>query len=150
MNIGILGTGNMASGLGKLWAAKGHKIMFGSRDPAKAKKLAADIGKTCSGGSLPEAVKFGPVVLLAVTWTGADKTIKAAGSLDGKIVIDLTNPLSKDFMNLVVGFTTSAGEGSCQVGERRESNQGLQHRVLAAAGRRSQFQRLRALGLSLR
>ena len=33
MNIGIIGTGNMGSALGRLWASKGHAVFFGSRDP---------------------------------------------------------------------------------------------------------------------
>jgi 8-hydroxy-5-deazaflavin:NADPH oxidoreductase len=110
MNIGILGTGSMATGIGRLWAGKGHKIMFGSRDAAKAKKLASDIGPNCTGGSYAEAVAFAPVVLLAAKWPGAEETLKAAGSFEGKVLIDLTNPLSADFMNLVVGYTTSAAE----------------------------------------
>ncbi|NTW89153.1 MAG: NAD(P)-binding domain-containing protein, partial [Desulfobulbaceae bacterium] len=36
MKIGILGTGHMASSLGKHWAEKGHQIFFGSRTPEKA------------------------------------------------------------------------------------------------------------------
>jgi 8-hydroxy-5-deazaflavin:NADPH oxidoreductase len=110
MNIGILGTGNMASGLGKLWSAKGHQVCFGSRDAAKAKKLATEIGANCSGGSYAEAVKFGPVVLLASKFSGAEAVVKSAGSFEGKVLIDLTNPLTEDFSHLSVGYTTSAAE----------------------------------------
>jgi predicted dinucleotide-binding enzyme len=33
MKIGILGAGNMGAALGKLWAALGHEICFGVRQP---------------------------------------------------------------------------------------------------------------------
>ncbi len=110
MNIGIIGTGNMGSGLGKAWAAKGHKILLGSRDPQKAKTLAKTMALNISGGSIAEAAAFGEVVLLATPWTAATDAIKAAGPLGGKILIDCTNPLTPDMRGLTLGHTTSAGE----------------------------------------
>lgn len=110
MNIGVLGTGNMGSGIGKLWAQQGHAVRFGSRDPAKARKLAGTVGHNASGGSVADAAQFGEVVLLAVPWRGVADTIKAAGPLKGKILIDCTNPMTDDYMELVVGHTTSGGE----------------------------------------
>jgi 3-hydroxyisobutyrate dehydrogenase-like beta-hydroxyacid dehydrogenase len=37
MKIGIIGTGNMGRALGTGWARAGHDVLFGSRNPAKAK-----------------------------------------------------------------------------------------------------------------
>jgi 8-hydroxy-5-deazaflavin:NADPH oxidoreductase len=115
MNIGILGTGNMARGLAKLWVKKEHKILFGSRDPKRAQELAASIGPLCSAGSYADAAKFGDVVLVATKWTDTLEAVKAAGSLAGKTVIDCTNPLSANFMELVVGHTSSAAEEIAKV-----------------------------------
>lgn len=110
MNIGVIGTGNMGTGLAKAWSAKGHKVLLGSRDPAKAKKLAPTLGKNVTGGSIAEAAKHGDVVLLAVHWPAVPGALKAAGDLKGKTLIDCTNPLTSDFMGLVIGHTTSGGE----------------------------------------
>jgi 8-hydroxy-5-deazaflavin:NADPH oxidoreductase len=110
MNIGIIGTGNMGGGLGKLLASKGHKVMFGSRDPQKAKALADVAGPNASGGSIAEAARFGSVVVLAVHWGAVPESLKAAGSLAGKTVLDLTNPLTADYSALAVGYTTSGAE----------------------------------------
>ncbi len=110
MNVGIIGTGNMGSGLGKWWANAGHKILFGSRDPQKAKALAQSIGPNAEGGAIPEAAGFGEAVLLAVNWANVPEAIEAAGSLEGKILIDCTNPLTPDYMTCLVGFTTSGAE----------------------------------------
>jgi NADPH-dependent F420 reductase len=109
MNIGIIGTGNMGSGLGKLWASRGHKVMFGSRDPEKAKALASSLGSDVSAGTIAEAAKSGEVILLATPWVATQEAIKAAGSLSGKILMDCTNPLTPE-MSLAVGFTTSGAE----------------------------------------
>ncbi|NVM36386.1 MAG: NAD(P)-binding domain-containing protein [Candidatus Lokiarchaeota archaeon] len=90
MKIGLLGTGKLGSTLGKIWAEKGHIIMFGSRDPQKAKKLANSIGFDASGGTYEEVAKFGDVIILAVPWSGAKESIKMAGDLVGKIIVDST------------------------------------------------------------
>lgn len=93
MQIGIFGTGRMGMSLAKQWASKGHQIYLGSRDPHKAKALAAEMGADVRGGSVAEASDFGQVLLLAVVWAGVADTIEAAGNMDGKVLIDCTLPL---------------------------------------------------------
>jgi len=110
MKIGIIGTGRLGSALGKIWAEKGHMIMFGSRDPQKAKKLANSIGSNASGGTYEEAAKFGGVVILAVPWSGAKESIKTAGDLDGKIIVDSTTTAAPHLGGPLIGSTPSAAE----------------------------------------
>lgn len=69
MDIGIIGGGNIGGPLGRLWAAAGHRVRFGSRTPAKLAPLVADI--TAAGGDaqavgVAEAAAFGEAVLEAV------------------------------------------------------------------------------------
>ena len=110
MKIGIIGTGRIGSGLGKLWSAKGHQVMFGSRNPSAAKDIVDEVGHGAKVGSIPEAAHWGDAVLLAVPWHAARDTIEAAGSLEGKVLIDCVNPLSEDHAGLTVGHTSSAAE----------------------------------------
>jgi len=91
MKIGIIGTGSMGKGLGKIWAEKNHEIMFGSRDPVNAEKLANSFGTNILGGTYADAAQFGEVVVLAVPWSAAQESIQAVGDLNEKIVIDCTN-----------------------------------------------------------
>lgn len=93
IKIGTIGTGRMAENLGRLWAAKGHLLFFGSRDLQKARTLAERVGRNARGGTHAEAVAFGDVLLLCTPWTAAEETLKALGPLDGKILIDITNPV---------------------------------------------------------
>lgn len=44
MKIGIIGSGNVGSALGKIWGKNGHEIMFSSRHPEKLKGLAQSAG----------------------------------------------------------------------------------------------------------
>ena len=109
MDIGILGTGYMGSGIGRLWARAGHQVTFGSRDAAKAAQLASEVGHGARGGSYRGAAAK-DVVLLAVRWADVGETLRQAGSLSGKVLLDCTNPMTPDFMQLVVGHTDSGGE----------------------------------------
>jgi predicted dinucleotide-binding enzyme len=110
MKISIIGTGRLGTALGKIWAEKGHVIMFGSRDPQKAKKLAESIGSNASGGTYQEAAKFSDVVILAVPWSGAKEAIKTAGDLSGKIIVDSTTTAAPHLGGPLIGRTLPAAE----------------------------------------
>lgn len=70
MKIGILGAGSLGGTLGKLWADRGHDILYAARDPnsEKIKTLLSESGPTARAGTLQEAASFGEVVLLSVHW----------------------------------------------------------------------------------
>ncbi|MDP4511040.1 NADPH-dependent F420 reductase [Nonomuraea turcica] len=97
MKISIIGNGNVGSALARRFTQMGHDVtVANSTTPpaqAAAQAAAADI--------VVLAVRFRVVAQL-------DAQVKAA--LDGKIVIDATNPQTPDFMALTIGHTTSAGE----------------------------------------
>jgi predicted dinucleotide-binding enzyme len=109
MNIAIVGSGKMGSGLGGIWAKKGHHVIFSySRNPEKIEALAR--AHTGAAAATPaKAVQQSDVVLLSVRWSSIDDALKACGTLDGKIVIDCTNPITPD-LELAVGLTSSAAE----------------------------------------
>ncbi len=110
MKIGIIGTGNMGSSFAKALSKTSHEVFLGSRDPEKSKKMASNFGKNVKAGSIKESAEFGDVIILAVSWHNVKNVLSMVGNLDGKILVDITNPLTKDFSGLDVGFTTSAAE----------------------------------------
>ncbi|MGD1076551.1 MAG: NADPH-dependent F420 reductase [Thermodesulfovibrionales bacterium] len=110
MNIGIIGSGNVGSSLGKIWAENGHQVIFSfSRETAKLNALAQSV-PNARPGTPKEAAVQSEVVLLSVRWAQAAEAIQSAGSLQGKILIDCTNPLKPDMSGLEVGHTSSAAE----------------------------------------
>jgi predicted dinucleotide-binding enzyme len=108
-SISIIGTGNMASALAERALAGGNAVEIVSRDPAKAKELAAALGGATVGtaGTAPA----GDIVVLAVPYAGAAAVVSEFGdALNGKVVIDITNPITPDF----TGFVTPEGSSGAQ------------------------------------
>jgi NADPH-dependent F420 reductase len=112
MKIGTIGAGNVAGTLGRAWAAKGHDVVFGVRDPRgpKVQELVKATGGKARAASPAEAAAHGEVVLLATPWAATRAALRGAGDLSGKVLVDATNPLAPDLSGLALGHTTSAGE----------------------------------------
>jgi NADPH-dependent F420 reductase len=110
MDIAILGTGRVGGGLGKRWAEKGHRVIYGVRDQESAEVQAAleKSGPNASATSVADAAAAGEVVLLAIPWDVTLETLKAIAPLDGKILIDCINPIRSDFSGLEPDATPSA------------------------------------------
>ncbi|BBY42367.1 NADPH-dependent F420 reductase [Mycolicibacterium celeriflavum] len=108
-SISIIGTGNMASALAGRALAGGNAVEIVGRDPAKAKKLAAVLDGATVGtaGTTPA----GDIVILTVPYTNAATVIGEYGdSLRGKVIVDITNPVTPDF----TGFVTPEGSSGAQ------------------------------------
>jgi NADPH-dependent F420 reductase len=112
MNIGVIGTGNVGGALGKLWAGKGHQVIFGARNPndPQVQQLAREAGGNTRAASVHDTAASNEVVVLAVPWPAVPDALQSARVLKGKILIDCTNPLAPDLSGLVIGNTNSAGE----------------------------------------
>ena len=109
MNITILGAGNMGSALAKQLVRAGHRVRITARDGEKAKVVAA-ANPGASAVPAATALTGSEVVFLATGFADAIAALRSLGSLEGKIIIDITNPLTPDFMGLTVGFSSSAAE----------------------------------------
>ncbi len=92
----ILGSGEVGQTLAKGLAANGYEARIGSRSPAKLAKFAKSSG--IHAGTFQEVAAWGDAAVLAVLGTAALEVIELAGPkhLTGKLVIDTTNPISKE------------------------------------------------------
>ncbi|MEV0521803.1 NAD(P)-binding domain-containing protein [Streptomyces sp. NPDC050439] len=98
MRIGVLGTGNMADALATHWVRAGHEVAIGGRDAHKAERLATRLGGSAKPASLRAAATFGQVVLAALPFgEGADVAGELRAVLDGKVLIDCSNPVGPGF-----------------------------------------------------
>jgi hypothetical protein len=97
MRIAIIGAGNVGGGLGKAFAAIGHDVVFGVRDPESARTLTALADVPEAAAALPaEAIAAADIVVFAVRPAGLASTVAEIGSLDGRIVIDAMNRFDGD------------------------------------------------------
>ncbi|MFR0713616.1 NADPH-dependent F420 reductase [Enterobacterales bacterium BD_CKDN230030183-1A_HGKHYDSX7] len=109
MNITLVGTGNMGSAFAKQFSSAGHQVRVTGRDMRKAERLAAQYeGVTAYPAA--EVLGDSQIVVVVTAFADAVHALKSLGNLDGRIIVDVTNPLTADFMGLTIGHTTSAAE----------------------------------------
>jgi 8-hydroxy-5-deazaflavin:NADPH oxidoreductase len=110
VNIGIIGAGNVGTGLTKHLIARGHTVMLSfSLDMDKLNATAAELGARV--GTVAEAVQFADVVVLATPWTVTPDALRQTGRVQGKKTMwDCTNALKPDLSGLAIGTTTSGAE----------------------------------------
>ncbi len=113
MKITIIGAGNMGSAFVKQLTLAGHQVKVTARDSAKATQVAAahpGASAVATAGSAADA----DAVVLATGYADAVQALQSVGDLKGKIIIDITNPLTADYMGLTIGHTTSSAEQIAQ------------------------------------
>ena len=115
MNIAIIGAGSVGTALGSGWSKEGHQILYGvpRSNLEKAQQIKARQPQA-TVASNADAARAADVVVLATPWGSTESAIHECGDLNGKTVIDATNPLKADFSGLDRGFTTSGAEQVAQ------------------------------------
>jgi len=110
MKVGVLGSGDVAKALSTGFIKHGHSVVIGTRDAAKLANWATTTGARV--GSFADAAAFGELLVLAVKGSAADAVLRLAGrGVDGKVVIDPTNPIAAvPPVNGVLKFFTSLDE----------------------------------------
>jgi predicted dinucleotide-binding enzyme len=118
MRIAILGAGNVGGTLGRRWAEAGHDVKFGVRRAdagAAAVKGGQGLPPRASVVAPAEAVRDANVVILATPWGAVGDALREAGAdagaLDGRPLLDATNPLK-------AGFALDVGAGGESGAER--------------------------------
>ncbi len=109
MKVTVIGAGNMGSAFVQQLSRAGHDVRVTARDPAKAAQLAAANAGTAAVPAAG-AAQGADVVVLATAYADAAAALAGVGVEDGQVVIDITNPLTADYMGLTLGHSTSAAE----------------------------------------
>ncbi|MEL7486600.1 MAG: NADPH-dependent F420 reductase [Pseudomonadota bacterium] len=104
MNIGIIGAGMVGGALTKAFAKRGRAVVVASTDPtsAKTQSLIKEAGDNACAASAQDAVDHGEVVILATPWPATEAILASLLRLDGKVLIDATNPIRPDFSGLEI------------------------------------------------
>jgi predicted dinucleotide-binding enzyme len=108
--ISIIGTGGMATAVAGRIAHAGHTVEVLSRDPAKARALADKLSAGATTGTYA-AAPTGDIVILAVPYGSAAAVVADYGdALEGKAIIDITNPVAPDLSGLVTPHGSSGAQ----------------------------------------
>lgn len=114
MKVTVIGAGNMGSGFVKQLTRAGHQVSVTARNLDKARAVAA-ANPGASAVAAGNAAANADIIVLATGYGDAVEALCSVGNLQGKVVIDITNPLTADYMGLTVGHNTSAGEEIAKV-----------------------------------
>lgn len=109
MKVTIIGAGNMGSAFVKQLVRAGHEVSVTARDSAKAAQVAA-AHPGAKAVAVAGAANGADAVVLATGYGDAVAALRGLGKLDGQVVIDITNPLTADYMGLTLGHSSSAAE----------------------------------------
>lgn len=108
-SISIIGLENIAKALAARALAGGNAVEIIGRDRAKANEFAAALDGATVG--TVSTAPTGDIVVLAVPYASAAAVVGQYGdALDGKVVVDITNPITPDF----TGFVTPEGSSGAQ------------------------------------
>src|SRR5690349_18587280 len=107
--IAVIGTGNVGNALGTAAVKAGYDVVFAGQDAAKTRAVAEAAGATAA--TTREAAAVANIVVLAVPYTAfADVAEEIKPVVDGKVVIDPSNPLKPDYSGLALSDTSGAEE----------------------------------------
>jgi predicted dinucleotide-binding enzyme len=121
VKITIIGTGNMARGIGTRTLAGGHNLTLVEEKPGEGESLAAELRSAARGGASVQAASEtalidGDIVVLAVPYQAVQSVIRKYGDqLAGKVIVDITNPVNFETMTSAVAPGTSAAEEIAKV-----------------------------------
>lgn len=98
MKVGILGSGAVANSLAKGFIKHGYEVKVGSRhaEHEKLLKIKEETNGKVLTGTFSDAAMFGELIVLAAKGTAAKEVLNLAEekNLNGKTIIDVTNPIA--------------------------------------------------------
>jgi 8-hydroxy-5-deazaflavin:NADPH oxidoreductase len=94
--VGVLGSAVVGQTLAGGFKKHGYDVRIGSRSPQKLADFSARSG--IQAGTSREVAAWAEVVVLAVKGTAAEEAVREAdaANLNGKLVIDTTNPIANE------------------------------------------------------
>jgi predicted dinucleotide-binding enzyme len=103
MNITIIGSGNMAKGISTRLVGGGHKVTIHAKDDTKGNELVAQLKSVNNSAdvSVASGIETDEIVILATPYTEVKNIAKEYNGFEGKIVVDITNPVDFTTFQLI-------------------------------------------------
>ena len=115
MDITIIGTGNMARGIATRALVGGATVTLLGHGAGKAESLASELSGSVRTGTVGDSLTD-DVVVLAIHYAALEDVLGTyAGQLDGKVVVDIINPV--DFSTFTP-LTLEAGSAAQEIASK--------------------------------
>lgn len=104
MNVTIIGSGNMAKGIGTRFLSGGHIVTIHAQDAEKGNALAEELKNSISTAKVsvaPVGSEPDDIIVLAIPYPEITNVAKQYDGFAGKIVIDITNPVDFNTFQLI-------------------------------------------------
>lgn len=104
MNVSIIGSGNMAKGIGTRLVSGGHAVTIHAKNEAKGNELATQLKSLASDVAVTAAAigsDTDDIVILATPYGETEAIAAQYGGFEGKIVVDITNPVDFNTFQLI-------------------------------------------------
>lgn len=97
LNVAIIGLGNIGTAVAEN-LVKGHRrVILADRKPEKAESLAQSLGELAKAADISSAIQAADIVVLAIWFNAMEEVMnKFEAELEGKIIIDPSNPIAPD------------------------------------------------------
>lgn len=110
MKVAVIGLGNVGSAIARAATSTGHDVVVADPGTEKLTEVAGRLGVP-TAASNREAVRDADVAVLALPFEAAKEVAgEIASEARGKVVVDVTNPLTADYSGLVTEGGPSAAE----------------------------------------
>jgi hypothetical protein len=117
MSITIVGAGNVGMALGRAFTRRGETVVFGVPEPQEYAAAVAGLGERASLTTTTEAIAASDLVILAVPYAATAQIAQSLSYWQGKVLVDVTNPLAAGLTGLTLGTTTSGAEELAQLAQ---------------------------------
>ena len=112
--VAVIGLGNIGTAVATNLVKGNRSVIVSDRKIEKAKELSQKLGRLAEPLEIPAAIREADIVLFAI-WFDAIKELlnKYAAELQGKIIVDPSNPIAPDEkggFKKIIGETESGGE----------------------------------------
>lgn len=95
--VAIIGLGNIGKALAANLIKGNHPVTVASRESDKAKELADSLGNLATAKEITEAIREADVIIPAIYFDKIKDFVETyANELQGKIIIDVSNPIAPD------------------------------------------------------
>lgn len=111
--LGVLGAGRMGVRIAEMFARAGRRVVLGSRDPSRARALLEQRGAAglVHAGSYADAFAADAVLPAIFLRDGLAELLEAhQDGLDGKLLVDISNPFNHDYSDYILPWDASSAE----------------------------------------